>query len=495
MLSFAPCVIQAPDRSMQISQITKMGRNDHLVILADKNSDWKKLERPEDDIDLIKSQLKKDIRQIVIAGPSQILSVVILETKDTTVKTDEEIRKAGNKILNVVNKHKLTSVVIRSISDITGATLNFAEGMALGSYQFLEYKKDAGKDRNSLKEIKIFDSEISREAAQTLQVIVDGVYLVRDLVNRPVNYLNATDLANEIQKAGKEAGFKTEVFNKSKISALKMGGLLAVNQGSVDPPTFTIMEYKPKNAVNKKPIVLVGKGVVYDTGGLSLKPTSNSMDYMKCDMAGAATMMGAIYCAAKTKLPLHIIGLVPATDNRPGFNAFAPGDVITMHNGMSVEMLNSDAEGRMILADALSFARQYKPELLIDAATLTGAAHRAVGDYAIVFMGTASEDVKAELQKSGNEVYERLIELPLWDEYGDMLKSDIADIKNVGGALAGAITAGKFLERFTDYPWIHLDIAGVAFFQNSMGYKGKNGSAFGMRLLYRFLQKRAMVAN
>jgi leucyl aminopeptidase len=202
-------------------------------------------------------------------------------------------------------------------------------------------------------------------------------------------------------------------------------------------------------------------------------------------------MLGAIYCAAKTKLPLHLSGLVPATDNRPGFNAFAPGDVITMHNGMTVEMLNSDAEGRMILADALSFARLYKPELVIDAATLTGAAHRAVGDYAIAYMGTASDQVKDDLENSGREVYERLIEFPLWEEYGEMLKSDIADVKNVGGALAGAITAGKFLEKFTDYPWLHLDIAGVAFFQSSMGYKGKNASAFGLRLLFKFLQKRA----
>jgi leucyl aminopeptidase len=192
-------------------------------------------------------------------------------------------------------------------------------------------------------------------------------------------------------------------------------------------------------------------------------------------------------------MPLHLIGLIPSTDNRPGFNAFAPGDVITMHNGMTVEMLNSDAEGRMILGDALSFARQYKPELVIDAATLTGAAHRAVGDFAIAYLSNASDEIKTELENCGMDVYERLIEFPLWEEYGEMLKSDIADIKNIGGTLAGAITAGKFLEKFTDYPWIHLDIAGVAYFQNSMGYKGKNGSAFGLRLIYRFLQKR--VAN
>jgi leucyl aminopeptidase len=476
---------------MNLSIVTKLGRNDHLILLVDKDTEWSEIGQPEENIDIIRNQLKKDIKQIVIPSSTHMVFVSVLEKKEARDQTAELLRKAGHKILGSVNKHKAQAVTIQNYSGVEDASLQFAEGMALGNYQFMRFKKEAGKEKNTLEEIRILDERVSRREADALQALIDAVYLVRDLVNLPVNYLNATQLANEIVKAGKSAGFKTEVFTKNKITALKMGGLLAVNQGSVDPPTFTIMEYAPKNAVNKKPIVLVGKGVVYDTGGLSLKPTSNSMDYMKCDMAGAATMLGTIYYAAQTKLPLHLIGLVPATDNRPGGNAFAPGDVITMHNGLTVEMLNSDAEGRMILGDALSFARQYKPELVIDAATLTGAAHRAVGDHAIVYMGTADEEIKNRLEESGREVYERLIEFPLWDEYGDMLKSDIADLKNVGGVYAGAITAGKFLERFTDYPWIHLDIAGVAFFQSNMGYKGKNGSAIGLRLLCDFLRKRA----
>lgn len=480
---------------MDITSTKKVGRNDHLVILVDKETDWKKLEQPEENIDIIKSQLKKDVKQIIIPSPTRMVFAVVLEEKESKYQSDDAVRKAGNKILFTINQHKLQAVTIQNFASVSNASLLFAEGMAMGNYQFFPYKKDGEKEGNTLNEIRILDETITKADIETLRAIIESVYLVRDLVNMPVNYLNATDLANEIVKAGKKAGFKTEVFSKNKIAALKMGGLLAVNQGSVDPPTFTIMEYTPKNAINKKPILLIGKGVVYDTGGLSLKPTLNSMDLMKGDMAGAATMLGTIYCAAKTKLPLHIIGLVPATDNRPGFNAFAPGDVITMHNGMTVEMLNSDAEGRMILGDALSFARQYKPELVIDAATLTGAAHRAVGDYAIAYMGTVSEEIKNELEESGREVYERLIEFPLWEEYGDLLKSDIADVKNVGGAYAGMITAGKFLEKFTDYPWLHLDIAGVAYFTTSMGYKGKNASAFGLRLLYRFLQKRAASAS
>jgi leucyl aminopeptidase len=241
-----------------------------------------------------------------------------------------------------------------------------------------------------------------------LSVAIDATLKARDLVNTPVNLLNAVDLADEFKSMGRKAGFKVEVFNKAKITQLKMGGLLAVNKGSVDPPTFTIMEYKSKKAKNKKPIVLVGKGVVYDTGGLSLKPTPSSMDMMKCDMAGAAAVGCTMYAIAKAKLDVHVIGLVPATDNRPGFNAFAPGDIITMMDGSTVEMLNSDAEGRMILADALHFAKKYKPELVIDLATLTGAAMAAIGHYGIVCMGTAKDEQKAALSLSGLRMYERI---------------------------------------------------------------------------------------
>jgi len=221
-----------------------------------------------------------------------------------------------------------------------------------------------------------------------------------------------------------------------------MGGLLAVNKGSIDPPTFTIMTWKPEKHINKKPFVLVGKGIVYDTGGLSLKPTHDGMDYMKCDMAGAATVAGAMYAIAKAKLPLHVIALAPATDNRPDGNAYVPGDVVKMYDGSTVEVLNTDAEGRMILADALSWAKKYDPELVIDLATLTGAALAAIGKYGIVGMGNAPREVMDQLKESGDAVCERIAEFPFWDDYAEMLKSDIADLKNIGGRYAGAITAG-----------------------------------------------------
>jgi len=211
---------------------------------------------------------------------------------------------------------------------------------------------------------------------------------------------------------------------------------------------------------------------------------------MKCDMGGSAAVVGTLYAIAKAQLPLHVIGLVPATDNRPSGNAYAPGDVIRMHDGSTVEVLNTDAEGRLILADALSFAKKYQPELVIDLATLTGAAARAIGKQGIVAMGNDQKTMSL-LKESGQKVHERIAELPFWDEYKDDLKSTIADLKNLGGAEAGAITAGKFLEHFTDYPYTHLDIAGPAFMTSPFSYHGTGATGVGVRLLFDFLKTKS----
>jgi leucyl aminopeptidase len=374
--------------------------------------------------------------------------------------------------------------------------LAFTEGLVLANYQFNKYFTD--KKDNSLSEINIVCDGVSKKDIEELTNVSEAVYHARTLVNEPQHFLTASQLSEEIKSLSKEAGFTVEVFTKKKIETLKMGGLLAVNKGSVEPPTFNILEYKPKNPSNKKPIVLVGKGVVYDTGGLSLKPTAGSMDFMKSDMGGSAAVIGALYATAKNKLDVWVVGLIPATDNRPSGAAYAPGDVITMYNGKTVEVLNTDAEGRMILADALTYAIKYNPELVIDLATLTGMAARTVGHHATVSMGTADKETHESLKESGFAVYERLAEMPFFDEYFDMLKSDIADVKNIGGMNAGAITAGKFLEMFTKnekgehaYPWIHLDIAGPAFLSSEDAYRGKNGSGVGIRLLYNFIKKYA----
>jgi leucyl aminopeptidase len=401
-------------------------------------------------------------------------------------QSNEKLRIAGYTIRTKLSKN---SESIFLLSDKKESVLSLAEGLALSNYQFLKYFKEKDKKKYRLSNIFIV-SKVSEKEVLKLNNTIKAVCWARDMVNEPVSFLNATQLSKEISLLGEEAGFTVTVFEKSKIEALKMGGLLAVNKGSIDPPTFTVLEYKPKNARNKKPIVLVGKGVVYDTGGLSLKPTAGSMDSMKSDMAGAACMAGTIYAAALNKLDVHLIGLIPATDNRPGLNAYAPGDVITMYDGTTIEVLNTDAEGRMILADALAYSNKFNPELVIDAATLTGAAVVAIGTKASCLMSNANKEINDSLIESGDLVHERLVQMPFWDDYKEELKSSIADMKNIGSRYAGMITAGKFLEHFVKAPYVHLDIAGPAFLDGQENYKGKGGTGVGIRLLLNFLENK-----
>ena len=461
---------------------------DSLILLLDDNGNIPSGILSKEEADFVKKELKAERKTIIINQYKRLVILFQPDYKKDSTRLLEACRKAGDSFLGSINKQKLSRVVIHDLAGNSATTLAVAEGMALGNYQFLKYRKEKKKEQNSLHEIAIKSRAVRDHHAQELQYVVDAVCKARTLVNEPLSGLSASQLASEFVKLGKEAKFKVQVLGKSRIKALKMGGLLAVNKGSVAPPTFTIMEYKPRNAKNKKPYILIGKGVVYDTGGLSLKPTPNSMDYMKSDMAGAAAVGCALYAIAKSKLPVHVIALVPATDNRPGGEAYTPGDVVTMMSGHTVEVLNTDAEGRMILADALHFAKKYKPELVMDFATLTGAAAAAVGPYGIVCMGTAEERMRSKLRDSGNAVYERLAEFPYWDEYDDLIRSDIADMKNIGGPIAGAITAGKFLQRYTDYPWMHFDIAGPSFVHSPSSYRGKNGTGVGVRFLYEFFK-------
>jgi len=393
----------------------------------------------------------------------------------------EKMRVAGFNIRQKLDK-KATDITIVGSGE---TTLALAEGLALSNYQFLKYFKDADDREYTLENIFML-GDISAEEISRINNVIKAVFWARDMVNEPNSFLTANQLAKEIQEIGDEAHFHVEVFRKSEIEALKMGGLLAVNKGSIQPPTFTVMEYKPANPINEKPIVLVGKGVVYDTGGLSLKPTPNSMDLMKSDMGGAAMMAGTVYAAALNKLNIHIIGLIPATDNRPGGDAYAPGDIVTMMDGTTVEVLNTDAEGRMILADAISYAAKYTPELIINSATLTGAALVAVGTRAACLMSNASSNVTNDILNAGEKVYERMVQLPLWDDYKEQLKSTCADLKNIGGSTAGTITAGKFLEHFAKAPFVHIDIAGPAFTTATENYKGNGGTGTGIRALHEF---------
>lgn len=439
---------------------------------------------PEIEGNYLKEKLSKETEWTIFKQPLVYFFHQTKEEKEFSVQA-EKSRQAGSKYFDVLKNEKVDTLQIVGFSG-GELTLAFLEGLLLSAYSFSKYKKE--KDDFVPSEIFILDDQVNENQLAELKNLAEAVFYTRNLVNEPLSYLTATKFSEEMEKMGAEAGFTVEVFNKKKIEALRMGGLLAVNKGSIDPPTFNILEWKPENAINEKPVVLVGKGVVFDTGGLSLKPTAKSMDYMKCDMAGGAVVAATLYAAAKSKLPLHVVGLVPATDNRPDGNAYVPGDVITMFDGTTVEIKNTDAEGRLLLADALSYAKKFDPKLVIDVATLTGSAEIIAGSQGLIAMGNSTENI-SKLKLLGDELFERVVEVPLWEEFAKPLKSNIADLNNLGAREAQTSIAGKFLEHFTGYPWMHLDIAGVAFLHEKDFYRPAGGTGFGTRLLYHFLKK------
>ncbi len=447
----------------------------NLICLADKITEAKDLTKEQSSY--FSKSFKKEKVQFV---KNDVYTYLVNTYKQST----QDLRVKAFDIHSEIKNEKIITICGNDTTNL----LAFIEGFLLSNYQFLKYFADKKEKKNKLKTIQILGN-VSKKELEELENLVYSVFWARDMVNEPVSYLDAIKIAEEMQDKGDEAGnYSVDVFEQTKIESLKMGGLLAVNQGSETPATFTVIEYKPKNATNKKPYVLVGKGIVYDTGGLSLKPTAHSMDLMKSDMGGAACMAGAIHAIALNKLPVHIIGLIPATDNRPGKNAYAPGDVVTMFDGTTIEVLNTDAEGRMVLADAIAYANKFKPELIIDAATLTGSAVKAMGTKTAICMGNAKDSYFKELDKAGQDTHDRVVRFPFWDEWKEDLKSDIADMKNLGGPNAGMITAGKFLEHFAEYPYIHIDIAGPAFLETPENYKGKGGTGAGVRLLYQFFK-------
>lgn len=441
---------------------------------------------PEEAEHVRKSYGESKDKSVVIDRYTELLVIFFVAADADERDFMEQCRRKGSAICKLLNKNKYEEVLIQDIGAKRCAKMGTAEGIMLANYEFKKYKTDA--KANTLKTVWLMEGTACDDCVAMMNVTVEATLFARDLVNEPVNHLNAEDLADIISTKVREVGGHAEVLNKKKIEALKMGGLLAVNAGSTDDPTFTILEWKPENPVNEKPIVLVGKGIVFDTGGYNLK-TAQFMNDMKHDMAGAATVAAAVYAAAKAKLPVHVIALVPATDNRLDGNAHVTGDIITMFDGTTVEVLNTDAEGRLILADALAYAKKFDPMMVLDFATLTGAASYAIGPYATVVMGKDSDEIYKKLEDIGERVYERLVRFPMFEEYGDMVKSDLADLKNVGGRFGGAITAGKFLEHFTDYPWLHFDIAGTAFLDKAEYYKPAGATGIHVRLLMKFFRE------
>jgi leucyl aminopeptidase len=369
--------------------------------------------------------------------------------------------------------------------------LALSEGAVLALYRFDPYLTEKKKNLSPKELILVSRSSPRLRALQKglklARVLCESTYLARDLENAPGNEIFPESLARRAVQAGRSGRFRVTVYDERKIRRLKMGGLLGVGQGSDKPPRFITMEYRPRGKRGQPTVVLVGKGVTFDSGGISIKPAAN-MAEMKMDMSGAAAVIGTMLAAARLRLPVRLVGLIPAAENLLGGAALKPGDIITHYNGKTSEIDNTDAEGRLILADALSYASRYKPNVVIDLATLTGACVVALGHHATGMMGN-NQEVMDRLKESGERTHERVWQLPMFEEYDKLIKSDIADVKNVGGRWAGAITGAMFLKKFIgNYRWVHLDIAGTAILEESLDYIPKGGSGVGVRLLVDLLQ-------
>lgn len=459
-----------------------------IYLYGDEVAD-KALPFHKDEIQFLKAQRSDDKYSLVVFDrlPSR-LYVQNFDSEVETARSQEKIRKSAADIQQTLSKAKQTEVYVTGEGVLPEEVMALVEGLTLSNYRFDKYKSKKDTCIESL----IVDSRLLNESdIATNQVLWNWVCQCRDWVNEPVMALNADAFASQIKEKADGLGVKCTIFGKGQINSMKMGGLLAVNKGSVDEPRFVVLDYHPQDAINKHPLALVGKGITYDTGGLNIKP-DDYMQEMKTDMAGAATMASALMAAADNHLPVWVMTFLPMTDNRPGFNAYAADDIITMYDGTTVEVVNTDAEGRIILADAIAYANQYDPELIIDCATLTGAAVRAIGTVGIAAMEQNAHNAMHLMKIVGQQVYERIAELPFWEEYDELVKSEVADIKNCSDA-AGAITAGKFLAHFAKAPYIHLDIAGVAYYAKRESFYGTGASGFGVRLLYAFMQTYDMI--
>ncbi len=360
------------------------------------------------------------------------------------------------------------------------------EGLHLGNYSFDCYKTTAKKSTQLEINLYYTDMNLLKQVLNETNYIMNAVYLARDLVNEPAIKLTPAELALRTKKELALPGVKVAVWDKKELEKKKMNAILAVGGGSINPPCMIVIHYKPGKTIKKK-IALVGKGVTYDSGGLSIKPTSGMLD-MKADMAGGAAVIGAIKAAALLKLPVELIGIIPAVENMVGGNSYKPGDIIESASGKTIEVKDTDAEGRIILADALYYASKQKPQEIIDFATLTGACVVALGEIAAGLF-TENDELASGLLKASETTFERLWQLPFWSEYDKMIESEIADVANLGPRWGGAITAAKFLQTFVDpdIPWAHIDIAGPAIKHKSRSYTEKYNTGFGVRLIIDYL--------
>lgn len=409
--------------------------------------------------------------------------------------TAESIRLAGAIAVQQAQTLQVTAVTA-GIHDVPLAPEQtaqaFAEGFELGGYRYHRYRTSLTKEQTfAVTQAAVFTSSDNeaqlRTGIATGQAIARGVSFARDLVNGPGYAITPAVLGDEAKSLGKRLGLKVTVLDKSQLSKQGFGGILAVGKGSANDPRFIVMEHGQANE-GAPTICLVGKGLTFDSGGLSLKP-ADAMETMKSDMGGAAAVFGAMQAIAELKLPLHVVALISSAENMPSSTAYRPGDIVTTLSGKTIEVINTDAEGRIILSDALFYAQRYNPTAIIELSTLTGAIIIALGAHATGLMST-DQALADRLSRAGETSNERVWQLPLWDEYHEMVKSEIADLKNIGGRPAGSITAGAFLAAFVgDYPFAHLDIAGTVWVDKpGKPYQPPGGTGVGVRLLTEFLR-------
>ena len=426
-----------------------------------------------------------------VAGMLPAVQVLLIGLGGESEITTDTWRKIGGRLrkeASAVGAEKI-AVLFSFDKDTELAASALVEGVLLAAYQFNKYRSNS-RPPSDIKSLILFKPGLRptaglQQSVITAQTVVPGVFLARDLVNEPPSVATARFLGEQAVKYCRGRGSLVEVWDKKKIETMKLAGLLAVNRGSHEEPRFIKIHYKPTGQAKKK-VALIGKGITFDSGGLSLKP-SKSMETMKLDMAGGAAVIAAMSCLPKLGLDVEVTGYVPTTDNLPGHNAQKPGDVIRYLNGKTIEVLNTDAEGRLILADALALAAEHKPDYMINLATLTGACMTALGTQ-VGGLFSNHQPLADALLRCARETGEKLWQLPLVKEYKELIKSSVADMKNIGGSHGGAITAALILQEFVgNTPWAHLDIAGPAFAESDNALCPKGGTGFGVRTLLKFL--------
>ncbi|MET0421613.1 MAG: leucyl aminopeptidase [Acidimicrobiia bacterium] len=419
-------------------------------------------------------------------GNLRAKAAIIVGIGDPAELTGDTLRRAGAAVARRASKATSLATTLAAAADTSGldaaeAAQAVTEGLALGAYQFLEYKPKSTPSK--LAKVTLLGSASAgvKAALARAEAITDAVCWARDLVNTPSQDKSPADVADDTRALLRGKGVTVQVFDVAQMRQKKMGGVLGVGQGSAQTPRFLKLTYAPAGARGKQ-LAFVGKGVVFDSGGLSLKP-AGGMETMKCDMSGAAAVIASMSALKALGVKQKVTGYVPLVENMPSGTAIRPGDILRHRNGKTVEVLNTDAEGRLILADALTLASDEKPAAIVDLATLTGACVVALGDKIAGVMGN-DEAWSEQVLDAAGRVGERMWPLPLPADYRRGLDSPIADLKNVGPREGGALTAGLFLQEFVDgAPWVHLDIAGPAFITGDDGHNSKGGTGFGVRTL------------